>query len=188
MKSFCIVFVVGFFMIGSIFGVLRVTDYLLGPLPIPKKLLNEANEDDVIFQMSKRHGVPAVVMYALRKVESGGNPKAKSKKGALGQMQIMPKTAKYLHKRYGLAAQYDPNNQTEHFNMAAAYLKELSVQFNSWFLGVAAYNAGPGNLAKAIKKAKGAKQFDKLAKYLPAETVDHQKKFTRILRQYVGIM
>lgn len=188
MKSFCLIFIVGVFLVGSLFAVLHTTDYLLGPLPIPRKLLDEKNDDSIIFQMSRRHGVPASVIYALRAVESGGNPKAKSKKGAMGQMQIMPTTAKYLHRRYGLMKSYDPNSQIEHFNMAAAYLKELSVQFDSWFLGVAAYNAGPGNLTKAIKKAKGAKQFDKIAKYLPAETVKHQKKFTRILRQSVGIM
>ncbi len=74
-------------------------------------------------------------------VESRGDPRAMSPKGAIGLMQIMPTTYASLAARYGLGT--DPWNVSDNIMAGAAYLRELYDRYGaSGFL--AAYNAGPG--------------------------------------------
>lgn len=94
-----------------------------------------------IAQASVRFGVPARWIAEVMQVESRGDPRALSPKGAIGLMQIMPATYTSLAARYGLGA--DPWNVRDNIMAGAAYLRELYDRYGpSGFL--AAYNAGPG--------------------------------------------
>ena len=86
---------------------------------------------------SARTGVPATLLAAVAKQESGFNATAVSPVGAEGLMQLMPGTAKSL----GVS---DPMNPTQAINGAADYLRTLIDKFGSTKLALAAYNAGPG--------------------------------------------
>jgi len=88
-----------------------------------------------------RTGVPASLLAAVAKQESGFDPTAVSPVGAEGLMQLMPGTAKSL----GVT---DPMNPTQAINGAADYLRTLINQFGSTQLALAAYNAGPGAVLK----------------------------------------
>lgn len=79
-------------------------------------------------------------MAALVQVESGGNPKAVSKKGAIGLTQLMPETAKELG-----VNPYDP---WQNLLGGAKYLRQQYERFGSWAKALAAYNAGPGRVAE----------------------------------------
>ena len=98
-------------------------------------------------EASKRFGVPEQWIRAVMHVESRGNFRARSQKGAMGLMQIMPKTWAELRARYGLGANpFDP-----HDNIAAgtAYIRELQDRYGTpGFL--AAYNAGPGRYERHL--------------------------------------
>lgn len=93
--------------------------------------------DALISEASKRHGVSFSLLKAIIKAESDFDPKAVSKKGAMGLMQIMPANFKLL----GLKDPFDP---TQNINAGARYFKQLYDRFGGKLaLSLAAYNAGP---------------------------------------------
>ena len=98
-------------------------------------------------EASKRFGVPEHWIRAVMHVESGANQRAQSQKGAMGLMQIMPKTWTELRARYGLGANsYDPR---DNILAGAAYIRELYDRYGApGFL--AAYNAGPGRYERHL--------------------------------------
>ncbi len=111
-------------------------------------------------------GVPAAWVW-LAEVESGLNARARSPVGAAGLFQLMPATAE----QYGLRLKpQDERLLPEKSARAAARcLKALHGQFGCWPLALAAYNAGAGRVARALKK-NGADSFDRIADQLPLET------------------
>lgn len=104
-------------------------------------------------------------------VESALNPRAKSPVGASGLWQFMKRTGL----NYGLKIdsyvdeRNDPIKSTEaSFN----FLKDLYERYDDWMLALAAYNCGPGNVNKAIRRS-GSTDFWKLSRYLPSETQNY---------------
>jgi hypothetical protein len=94
----------------------------------------------IIAEASQRFSIPASWIRAVVRVESFGDVRALSPKGAMGLMQIMPQAWTALRSRYGLGA--DPYDEHDNILAGAAYLRELLDRYGSpGFL--AAYNAGP---------------------------------------------
>jgi len=92
-------------------------------------------------EASRRFAIPERWIRAVMRVESDGKQRARSKKGAMGLMQIMPGTWAELRARYRLGI--DPYNPRDNILAGAAYIRELSDRYGTpGFL--AAYNAGPG--------------------------------------------
>jgi hypothetical protein len=92
-----------------------------------------------VTEASKRFGVPEDWIRAVMHVESGGKPRARSSKAAMGLMQIMPETWAELRARYRLGA--DPYDPHDNILAGAAYIRELHDRYGApGFL--AAYNAG----------------------------------------------
>ena len=111
----------------------------------PKSLrLHSTNKyDKYIEEASTRHGVAFSLLKAIMKVESDFDPRAVSKKGAKGLMQIMPQNFELLRIR-------NPFNPRENILGGAQYLTQLLNQFNgSTELALAAYNAGPDTVSNA---------------------------------------
>jgi soluble lytic murein transglycosylase-like protein len=100
-----------------------------------------------VTEASKRFGVPDQWIRAVMQVESGAKQRARSSKGAMGLMQIMPKTWTELRARYGLGA--DPYDPRDNILAGAAYIRELYDRYGApGFL--AAYNAGPGRYERHL--------------------------------------
>ncbi|MCX6348329.1 MAG: lytic transglycosylase domain-containing protein [Candidatus Aureabacteria bacterium] len=114
----------------------------------------------------RAEGVPPELVW-LAEVESSFNPNAQSPAGARGLFQFMPATAQ----RFGLPLRpEDARLHPEKIASAAArYLNFLYGKFQSWPLAIAAYNAGEGNVGRALKKS-GAKTFSGVVYHLPTET------------------
>ena len=90
---------------------------------------------------AERHGLPEEFVRSVAFVESGFRPDAISPKGAIGIMQLMPATAR--------AFKADPNDPDQNVEAGVRYLRELLVKYNgSVSQALAAYNAGPGAVAK----------------------------------------
>jgi soluble lytic murein transglycosylase-like protein len=98
---------------------------------------------DAIFQKaSDTYHVPVELLKAVAKAESNFNPKAESHAGAKGIMQLMPGTAKAL----GVTDPFDPEQS---IMGGAKYLSQQLARYDgNAVLALAAYNAGPGNVAK----------------------------------------
>lgn len=126
-------------------------------------------------------GLPRDLVY-LSIVESGLNPKAYSWAHASGLWQFIPSTGKI----FGLDADYwrDERRDFEKSTQAAAlFLKELYELFDgNWYLAVAAYNAGPGAVTRAIERS-GTTDFWEMAhhQYLPEETRNYVPKLLAVL-------
>ncbi|MGQ0738173.1 MAG: lytic transglycosylase domain-containing protein [Bacteroidota bacterium] len=126
-------------------------------------------------QVLMQHGIPKEMKY-LAVIESHLKSTITSWAGAVGPWQFMPATAR----NYGLTVSRSRDERTDYFkstHAAARMLTELYSQFNDWLLVVAAYNGGPGNVQKAIRKSGGSKDFWTLQYYLPNESMNHVKKF-----------
>ena len=96
----------------------------------------------MIEEASDKYGVDSKLIKALVQQESGYNPKAKSKAGALGLMQLMPSTAKGL----GVTDPMDPKQNIEG---GVKYFKSMLDRFHgNTILALAAYNAGPNAVSK----------------------------------------
>ena len=100
-----------------------------------------------VTEASKRFAVPEHWIRAFMRVESDGKQRARSSKGALGLMQIMPGTWSDLRARYGLGV--DPYDIHDNILAGAAYIRELHDRYGTpGFL--AAYNAGPGRYERHL--------------------------------------
>lgn len=112
-------------------------------------------------------------------VESALNPTAISHAGAGGLWQFMPATGK----SYGLEItslydeRYDPYLATD---AACKYLKKLYKVYGDWSMALAAYNAGSGNVNKAIRRANGKTDFWSIREFLPKETQNYVPAFIAV--------
>ena len=124
------------------------------------------------------NNVPLEMKY-LAIVESALNPTAVSSAGAKGLWQFMYGTGKM----YGLQSssfiedRYDPYKASV---AASRHLKDLYNIYGDWFLALAAYNSGPGNVNKAIRRAGGIKDYWAIWDYLPAETRGYVPAFIAV--------
>jgi membrane-bound lytic murein transglycosylase D len=136
---------------------------------IQESLLRSAKYKKLIDGVLEESKLPKGLAY-LPVIESAYMPTLTSRAGAHGIWQFMPETAR----EYGLRVDWwvderaDPERSTR---AAAAYLRDLYRQFNDWPLTLAAYNAGPGRIRRALD-ANGATTFWELcdAGALPKET------------------
>ena len=122
----------------------------------------------IMEEIFDRNGLPVELVY-LTVVESALNPFAVSPVGASGLWQFMLPTGRSM----GLTVnslvdeRLDVYKSTE---AAARYLKQLYSLFDNWLLAIAAYNCGPGNVSKAIRRSGGQTTFWGVYPYLPRET------------------
>jgi len=122
-----------------------------------------------------KHNLPLEMKY-LAIVESALNPRAKSRVGATGLWQFMYGTGKM----FGLGVssyvdeRSDPIRSTE---AACKYLKSLYESLGDWDLALAAYNSGPGNVSKAIRRSGGKTNYWNIRQYLPRETAGYVPAF-----------
>ena len=120
-------------------------------------------------QALEKEGLPLELKY-LPVIESALNPDAVSRVGATGLWQFMISTAKGLGLEVNslVDERRDPYRASE---KAAVYLKNLYNIYHDWSLVIAAYNCGPGNVNKALRRAGGSgKDFWAIYPYLPKET------------------
>jgi membrane-bound lytic murein transglycosylase D len=121
------------------------------------------------------YGVPNELKY-MSIIESALNPRARSRTRAIGIWQFMYGTGKL----YGLNVnslvdeRRDPIAET---HAAAKYVKDLYKIYGDWQLVVAAYNCGPGNVNKAIRRSGGKRNYWDIYRFLPRETRGHVPAF-----------
>jgi hypothetical protein len=120
-----------------------------------RSLLAGTPYGEIIASVSEAHGVDPMLVRALIQVESGYRPKARSRKGAMGLMQLMPSTAR----EYKVRNPFEPKANIE---AGIKHLKSLIVKFERLDLSLAAYNAGPG----AVRKFNGVPPYRETRNYV----------------------
>lgn len=119
--------------------------------------------------------IPLEMKY-LAIVESTLNPKARSRVGARGLWQFMYLTGKQY--KLNVSSYVDERQDPIKATVAACkYLSDLYNIFGDWDLALAAYNSGPGNVSKAIKRSGGYRNYWNLRQYLPRETAGYVPAF-----------
>ena len=122
-----------------------------------------------------KYNIPEEFKY-LPIIESNLSVDIKSSAGAVGLWQFMKRTGQFFGLQIG--AEVDERMDVEKSTQAAAqYLLQLYNEFQDWTLVLAAYNAGAGNIRKAIRKS-GKRNYWDLYGYLPRETRSYLPKFT----------
>jgi membrane-bound lytic murein transglycosylase D len=125
-----------------------------------------------------KYNLPLELKY-LAVVESALNPTIKSRVGATGLWQFMFATGKMYNLKVTsyVDDRCDPIKATE---AACEYLQFLYETFGDWQIAVAAYNCGPGNINKAIRRSGGKKTYWEIRPYLPKETQAYVPSFIAV--------
>lgn len=127
----------------------------------------------------KKYGLPDELKY-LSIIESGLNPIIVSRARAVGLWQFMSATGRSfgLHQDWYIDERMDPEKSTD---AACKYLKSLYNMFGDWELALAAYNSGPGNVRKAIRRSGYKRKFWEIYMYLPRETRSYVPQYVSMV-------
>jgi membrane-bound lytic murein transglycosylase D len=143
-----------------------------GRASLESATIRKGRYETMIRRVFKEEGVPQDLIY-LAEAESGFLPMALSHAGARGMWQFMAsRSVDYgLQKNWWVDERQDPEKSTR---AAARHLKDLYAQFGDWYLAMAAYNSGPGNVQQAVQRT-GYADFWELYRrnVLPAETKNY---------------
>lgn len=125
-----------------------------------------------------KYDIPLELRF-LPIVESALNPQARSRVGATGLWQFMYGTGRMYDLKINsyVDERMDPRRSTE---AACRYLKKLYGLYGDWNLALAAYNAGPGNVNKAIRRSGGQTTYWGVRRYLPRETRGYVPAFIAV--------
>jgi soluble lytic murein transglycosylase-like protein len=138
--------------------------------------------DGLIEEHAAAHAVSPALVRAVIQAESAFNPRARSHKGAMGLMQLMP----------GTAAQFevlDPYDPTENIRAGVTYLKQLLVKYeHNESLALAAYNAGPAAVARygAIPPYKETRNYVEKIRRATAQPAGPRTRIYRIVEVVDG--
>lgn len=147
----------------------RTTAKMLGLAPMYFPIFEETLD---------RYDMPLELKY-LAIVESALNPKAKSRVGAAGLWQFMYRTGKMFDLE--VTSYYDERSDVyKSTDAACQYLKKLHKMYDDWDLALAAYNCGPGNVNKAIRRSGGKKSYWEIRSFLPRETRGYVPAFLAV--------
>lgn len=160
---------------------LLINDYVAGYInyfstrgkgTFERALARSGRYREMILRIFQEEGVPRDLIY-LAQAESGFHPLALSRAGARGMWQFMASRASGygLQRNWWVDDRQDPERATR---AAARHLKDLYQEFGDWYLAMAAYNSGPGNVQQAVRRT-GYADFWELYKrdVLPAETKNY---------------
>lgn len=152
--------------------------YYNNPKFVPIAIARGKNVFPAVEKQFQRLDIPEELKY-VAVLESLLNSKARSKAGAVGMWQLMESTANdfNLHMGQHIDERKDVRKSTR---AAGIFLKRLYKKYDDWFLALAAYNYGPGNLNKILKRNPHATTFWEIKHLLPKETREYVPKFIAI--------
>ena len=155
-----------------------------------QRILYPTDYSDLVVKYAEEYGVPESLIYAVIRTESGFDPEAVSKAGAVGLMQLMPDTFDWLT---GLAGEKEgeggATDPEANIRRGVCYLKYLHGIFgsDSWETEIAAYNAGQGRVAKWLADPQYSDDGVTLKNIPITETANHVEKVAGARKKYVKL-
>ena len=138
-----------FYSITSLFLLAMVVAFLIGCF---NAYFYPMKYSDTIEKVAEEYQISASLVASIANAESGFNENAVSKKGAVGIMQIMPETARWLAEKMDVDYSKDMLKDAEYnIQMGAFYISYLKEIFSNQKVVLCAYNAGIGNVKKWLK-------------------------------------
>ena len=135
--------------------------------PPPAAPIHSDAPADLAVEVAKKYGLPESFVASVMKAESAFQPAARSPKGAIGLMQLMPETARTLG--------VDPHDPHQNADGGAQYLRQLLAKYenepNQVLLALAAYNAGPA----AVERWHGVPPYRETREYILRVLKDWEK-------------
>ena len=119
-----------------------------------ERIIYPQNYEEYVTEYSEKYAVPKELIFAVIKVESNFDKDAVSYMGAVGLMQMLPSTAKWLAEDHLnespiLVSLYNPQTNIKY---GVYYLQYLYAKFGSWEKAIIAYNWGEGNFSQFLEK------------------------------------
>ena len=164
------------------------------PTKESSNIFNKDSLHKIANQVAQKNNVPETLFQKLIQTESAFNPNAKSPRGAMGLGQLMPATAQEL----GLSLKEDHSSGSilhpeSNLDASARYLRKLFEKYlgegiptkEAWNFAAGAYNAGMGNIGRAIEKVGGKtiKNWDQVAEVLPEVTGKYSSETIRYVNR-----
>ena len=146
---------------------------------------------DIVTKYAEKYGVDEKLIYSVIKVESHFNRYARSRSGALGLMQMLPKTFNWLTSQDHLdehlteSSLYDPEVSIRY---GVYYLKYLSEKFEDQDTVIAAYNGGEGNVTKWLSDKEYSDDGITLKEIPRDETRSYVKKVHDAMKDYENLI
>ncbi|AEI49405.1 lytic transglycosylase domain-containing protein [Runella slithyformis] len=143
-----------------------------------RRMLEQMNLFFPLYEQTlEKYGMPRELKF-LSLIESGLNPRIISYAGAGGLWQFMPATGREygMHQDDYIDERFDPVKSTD---AACRYLKRLYNAFGDWEMALAAYNVGPGNVKRAMRRS-GSSTFWGIYNFLPKQTRHYVPQFVAI--------
>jgi soluble lytic murein transglycosylase len=158
---------------------------------IIEKATHPRDYSEYITKYSKEYNVPEVIIYSVIKVESDFDPKAESRAGAIGLMQLMPSTFEdltdnFLKENLSNKAIYNPETNIKYGTYYLSFLYEY-FDCKSWEIVYAAYNGGPGNVQKWLADPLYSDENGNLTNIPLKETRNYVKKVSATVVEYEKI-
>ncbi len=150
---------------------------------VEKKFIYPLTFKEIILEYSKEYDLDSALVFSVVKVESGFNKRAKSSAGAVGLMQITPKTAEYIAKLIG-ENEYDLYSENTNVKFGCFYLKYLLNRFVVLDTAICAYNAGEGNVVNWLKNKEYSNDGITLYKTPFNETEEYRQKIAKTYKKY----
>lgn len=148
-----------------------------------RKYLYPIEHKEIIFAQCDNFGLDKRLVLSLVKVESNFKVNAKSKKGAVGLMQVTPTTAKFIAKELNVVT-FDLYNPNDNVTFGCYYLGYLLNKFNDTTLALCAYNAGEGNVIEWLKNSEYSHDGKTLYKIPFKETENYIRKINKAYNKY----
>ena len=162
--------------------------------PPPEKTFQGTSISSLVDQVAERHQIPKTLFHRLIRLESGFDPRALSHRGAMGLGQLMPETARELgltlDAKGAPGSVWHPESNLE---ASARYLQWLRGKFldrgitgrEAWRFAAGAYNAGIGNISKAMARLQGPRsmRWEAVSRELPAVTGAASRETLRYVRK-----
>ncbi len=154
-------------------------------VPIVQKYLYPREFEEYVTLYSEKYSVPEDLVYAVIRTESGFDPDAVSRVGAMGLMQLMPDTLDWLSRLLGEDAPTGEITDPEtNIKYGTYYLRHLYDRFGDWGTAVAAYNAGHGRVAQWLDNPDYSDDGRRLNKIPFEETKNYVNRITDARKHY----